>query len=341
MELHKIDQYWISLFLTAIILTINQTAKGAGAEGIGVNYGLLADNIPPPESVVAFLKSKNIQKVRLFDPNQNVLTALRGSGLDVVIGVGNEDIERLANDMSFAASWIMNNVAPHIPNVNFKCIAVGNEVSPDSLLHVTPAMKNLDAALKAINHAIPVSTAIEMRMLSSSYPPSSGAFSSQFMADIVAFLAANSYPLLANVYPYYGYDPKYVRLEYAMFTAREVVVQDGPYGYKNLFDAMVDSLYWALEKVGGNTVKIIVTECGWPSAGNGDIATIENARTFNNNLIAHVLSNSGTPKRPGQNIETYIFALFNEDLKAVGFEQHWGLFYPNTTEVYPVNFSPQ
>eukprot|EP00253_Pinus_taeda_P010649 PITA_10649 len=111
--------------------------------------------------------------------------------------------------------------------------------------------------------------------------------------------------------------------------------------YTNLFDAIVDTIISAMENLGYDNIPLIVTESGWPSGGNINVATIEYARTYNNNLIRHVLSNAGTPKRPGRSIETYIFALFNEDKPSQDdTERHYGLFYPNKSPVYEVNFSP-
>ena len=72
-----------------------------------------------------------------------------------------------------------------------------------------------------------------------------------------------------------------------------------------------------------------------------NVATVENAKTYNNNLISHVLSNAGTPKKPGTSIDMYIFTLFNEDQKLGDeVEHHFGLFYPNKMHVYNANFSP-
>ena len=116
-------------------------------------------------------------------------------------------------------------------------------------------------------------------------------------------------------------------------------MRDGELEYKNLFDAITDAVYSALERAGGGaSVKVVVTESGWPSKENGDTATIENAWMYNNKLIEHVSAGGGTPKRPGEAIEAYLFAIFNEDLKPIGTEQNFGLFYPNTTEVYHVDF---
>lgn len=104
-----------------------------------------------------------------------------------------------------------------------------------------------------------------------------------------------------------------------------------------MFDAMVDAIHAALEKAGGPDIKVIVSETGWPTVGNTD-ASIKNARIYNNNLIKHVSSGQGTPRRPGKELEAYIFALFNENLKPEGVEQNWGLFYPNMTQVYHLDF---
>jgi exo-beta-1,3-glucanase (GH17 family) len=103
---------------------------------------------------------------------------------------------------------------------------------------------------------------------------------------------------------------------------------------------MVDTLLSAMEALGYPNVPIVITESGWPSAG-ADVATVENAQAYNNNLIQHVLSNAGTPKRPGTSIETYIFALFNENKKEdPETERNFGIFNPDKSPAYSVNFSP-
>jgi hypothetical protein len=162
------------------------------------------------------------------------------------------------------------------------------------------------------------------------------------MSDVLNFLVENGSPFMANVYPYfsYNYNKAQISLDYALFRSSDPVVNDEGRLYKSLFDAQVDSLVSAMEKSGHPDIPIVITESGWPSAGS-EAATVENAKTYTNNLIKHVLSNAGTPKRPGRNIESYIFALFNENLKGGDEpERHFGLFYPDQNPVYSVNFSP-
>ncbi|KAL5550992.1 hypothetical protein UlMin_001168 [Ulmus minor] len=277
---------------------------------------MLGDNLPPPSEVISLLNSKNITKTRLFNPNQEALQALQNSGVEVILGTLNQDIQTLATNPSFALNWLQTNVIPFAETVKFRCISVGNEVIPSNLApFVFPAMQTLKAALLESNLEINVTT---------------------------CFLVENQSPLLVNIYPYFAYiyEQQEIALAYALFNSSEVVVRDGDFEYYNLFDAMIDAVYSALEKIGGESVEILVSESGWPSNENGEIATIENAKMYNNNLIRHVLRGNGTPKRKGKSIEGFVFAIFNENLKPPGTEQNFGLFYPNMTEVYHVAFHP-
>jgi exo-beta-1,3-glucanase (GH17 family) len=71
-------------------------------------------------------------------------------------------------------------------------------------------------------------------------------------------------------------------------------------------------------------------------------ATIANAKAYNNYLINRVLSGkTGTPHRPDADMDIYIFALFNENLKGQGpddVEQYFGLLCPDMTKVYEFDF---
>lgn len=302
------------------------------------------DNLPTAPAVISLYRSHNITKLRLFDPDAAALAALRSSGIGVILGCYNEDLQHLAGDSSFASAWVAANVLPYAADVNFQHIGIGNEVIPGDLAaYVLPAMRNVAAALHASGIPVPVTTAVSTEVLGTSYPPSQGAFSekaSQVMGPIVSYLASTNASLLVNVYPYFAYagNSGEVRLDYALFTASDVVVQDGSLGYSNLFDAMVDSVNSAIEKAGGSGLPVVVSETGWPSAGGENGATVDNARIYNNNLIQHVNKGTGTPKFPGRGLEVYMFAMFNENLKPAGTERNFGMFYPDMTEVYHVEF---
>lgn len=313
---------------------------------IGVCNGQLGNNLPSNQEIVDLYKSNGIQIMRMYNPNQEALEALRGSNIELVLGIPNDDLQHLANDTAFASKWVRDNVRNYYPSVKFRTIVVGNEVNPifgfptaSLAQYVLFAMSNIyDAIVDAgLKDQIKVSTATSLALLSNSYPPSRGSFegaSRTFMAPIINFLNNTNNPLLVNIYPYFSHlnNPQGVSLPYALFNSRGVVVQDGGLSYRNLFDAMLDATYSAVEKAGGLNVEIVVSETGWPSAG-GTAASVENAGTYYKNLLNHV--KGGTPKRPGRAIETYLLAMFDENLR-VGpeSEKHFGLFLPNKQRKY-------
>jgi len=313
----------------------------ADAESIGVCYGVIADSLPSKQEVVDLYKSNGIGKMRIYFPEAETLEALRGSGIELIMDVAKESLQSMT-DPNAATDWVSKNVLPYAQDVNFKYISVGNEIRPNynEAQYILPAMTNIQNAISAANlqGQIKVSTAIDSSLLSNTYPPDNGVFNSEsYVKPIIEFLKSNGAPLLANVYPYFAYiNPNnHITLEYALFT------QQGPnsVGYQNLFDAMLDSTYAALEKVGAPDVKIVVSESGWPSEG-GDGASAQNAATYYANLIKHAKGGSGTIKRPGGSIETYLFAMFDENKKeGEESERHFGLFTPDKSPKYQISFN--
>ncbi|CAI0474581.1 unnamed protein product, partial [Linum tenue] len=314
---------------------------------IGVCNGRVADNLPPEGEVVAFYTANGITKMRIYEPDQFTLQALNNTSIELALDVPNEVIPTLAGDPAAATAWVQTNVISYTPSVQFRYIVVGNEVMPTDPISqsVLPAMHNIQNALAQSPAAaaanVKVSTTIRVDLLGTTYPPSAGAFADSataYVVPIVQFLAANGAPLLANVYPYFAYigSSGQVALDYAIFgTGGRVVVHDGVLGYQNLFHAMVDSVYAALEKAGAPNLQVVVSETGWPSAGN-DGATPENAAAYYLGLTNGTVT-SGTPKRPGQPVETYLFAMFDENQKpGAASEQHFGLFTPDKQPKYPL-----
>ena len=79
--------------------------NGAGAEGIGINYALLGNNLPSLDNMVALLQSRKITTFRLLDPNHAVLAALNNSSIVVIRGTLNNDHSTI-----FATTWVRTNV---------------------------------------------------------------------------------------------------------------------------------------------------------------------------------------------------------------------------------------
>ncbi|GKV19695.1 hypothetical protein SLEP1_g29922 [Rubroshorea leprosula] len=276
---------------------------------IGVCYGRLGSNLPVPREVVAaFYKWNNIQRMRLYDPDLDVLQALRGSNIEVMLGVSNSDFQYIAVSQDNADTWIQNNVRDY-DSIKFWYIVVGN-------------LAELD---------IKVSTATDTKAIGSYFPSSNGSFRSEYkpMLDpVIHFLVNSSAPLLVNLHPYSTYITAPMSLVSILLSSHLhhlcswIVI----YNTRNIFDALLDTIYATLKRSNGGSLDVVVSESGWPSAG-GMAATTEFAGTYKFNLLQHV--KWGTLKKPGRPVETYIFAMFDENNKEPEFEKHWGLFLPN------------
>lgn len=204
-------------------------------------------------------------------------------------------------------------------------------------------MQTLHAALVGadLHRRIKVSTPHSLGVLSSSSPPSSGRFKQENLASIkqlLGFLRATGSPFMINPYPFFGYSGD--TLNYAMFRPNSGVFDEmSKKKYTNMLDAQLDATYTAMKEIGFSDVEIVIAETGWPSKGDpGKTGVdIESAREFNSKLIKHVMSGLGTPLMPNRTIETYVFALFNENLKpGPTSERNFGLFKPDMTPVYDV-----
>jgi hypothetical protein len=155
-------------------------------------------------------------------------------------------------------------------------------------------MENVYSALAAagLGQYIKVTTAISQATIAVHVPPSAGDFADgdkPFLLPVLQFLQRTGAPLLANLYPYfvYIYNPGAMDISFALFTASGTVVQDGEYGYQNMFDATVDAVHAAVDRLLGvsGSVGVAVAETGWPSTG-GEVASVENARAYNQNLVS-------------------------------------------------------
>ncbi|KAI5566005.1 hypothetical protein BDE02_14G157500 [Populus trichocarpa] len=339
-----------------LLLSFLQTVKIANSQSfIGINYGQVADNLPPPSSTAKLLQSTSIQKVRLYGSDPAIIKALANTGIGIVIGTANGDIPGLASDPNFAKSWINTNVLPFYPASNIILITVGNEVmtsNDQNLMNkLLPAMQNVQNALNdaSLGGKIKVSTVHSMGVLKQSEPPSSGSFDPSYgdlMKGLLEFNSANGSPFAINPYPYFAYrsDTRPETLAFCLFQPNAGRMDGNTkIKYMNMFDAQVDAVYSALNSMGFKNVEIVVAETGWPYKGDDNEVgpSIENAKAYNGNLIAHLRSLVGTPLMPGESVDTYLFAFYDEDLikPGPGSERSSGLFKTGVTMVYDVGLS--
>ncbi|KAH9322170.1 hypothetical protein KI387_016809, partial [Taxus chinensis] len=328
---------------------------------VGINYGRVADNLPPPSVAVDLIQQLKAGYVKIYDADAEVISAFSDTGLPLVITVRNEDISNISSSPLIADQWIQTNVLRHYPSVLICTIMVGNEVLSSAnaiaIAHLlVPAMTNIQSALVDHNlgDAIKVTTSLAMDVFGTTYPPSAGAFREEVvelvmqpMLDLIA--RTNSYVFL-DVYPFFAWGANTdsdISLDYALLNnPAAITVDDQGLGYSNMLDSQVDAAVAAMEKLGHPDVALVISETGWPSKGDDGQrgATLGNAALYNQNLVRKALANppAGTPRRPNTLIPVFIFSLFNENQKpGPSTERNWGLFYPDGTPIYPMVLSTE
>lgn len=342
-----------------VVILANITIDGRGVEGLGVNWGTQATHKLPAKTVVEMLKENGIQKVKLFDTADSTMSALAGSGIEVMVAIPNDQLSSLTS-FSRAEDWVKRNLTRYNfdGGVNIKYVAVGNEPFLSSyngsFLNVTlPALQNIQRALNKAGVGDSIKATVPLNADVYNSPennpvPSAGRFRtdiSELMTQIVQFLNENKAPFTVNIYPFlslYGNDN--FPFDYAFFDGVSSPILDPATGiqYSNVFDANFDTLVAALRAAGYGDMTILVGEVGWPTDGDKN-ANTGNAYRFYNGLLQRLASNKGTPLRPGY-IEVYLFGLIDEDAKSIApgnFERHWGIFRYDGQPKFAMDLSGQ
>ncbi|KAA8540062.1 hypothetical protein F0562_026754 [Nyssa sinensis] len=205
-------------------------------------------------------------------------------------------------------------------------------------------MQTLHTALvgESLDRRVKVSTPHSLGILSSSSPPSTGKFRQGYdihvLKPLLSFLRATNSPFMINAYPFFGCSAD--TLNYALFRPNSGVFDEmTQLTYANMLDGQLDAVFLAMKLLGFTDIEIVIAETGWPSSGDAGQVGVdaESAAEYNGKLMKHVTSGVGTPLMPNRTFETYIFALFNEDLKpGPTSERNFGLFQPDMTPVYNI-----
>ncbi|KAG9150887.1 hypothetical protein Leryth_003014 [Lithospermum erythrorhizon] len=203
-------------------------------------------------------------------------------------------------------------------------------------------MKTIHQALKIANldKDIQVSTPHAMTIINGTYAPSTGRFvgkNKEILEPMLEFHNQTNSPFMICPYPFFNLAPD--NINYALYKPNAGVFD--PFtkkNYTNMFDAEMDAVYSAMKALGYGDVEIVVAETGWPSMGDPNQLGVsyDNAVWYNKQVIKHVSSGVGTPLMPKRTFETYIFGLFNENLKPTVSERNFGLFKPDFSPVYDV-----
>ncbi|GJP33524.1 hypothetical protein CLOM_g9597 [Closterium sp. NIES-68] len=359
---HLVGLGCLAPFLFQSFLLVLVSAESFDASSIGVCWGRVAWQPLAPRIVVKLLQDNKINKVKLFNADPHVMKALVGSKLEVTVMVANELLNDMAMNPKKAQDWVDYNVKRYAfpGGVDIRYVSVGNEPflrwdNGEYNLVLAPAVQNIYDALKAdgLDHKVKVTVAFNADVMGTSYPPSKASFRQDIanqMRRIVSLFSETGAPFSVNIYPFLN-----LYQQPGVFTMGDIFLDrpnernftDPGTGlvYTNVFDSTHDAILTALSRLGFPDLQVIIGEIGWPSDGQGSLNPYANnayAQEFNNAIIQHMLSGSGTPLRPGKQIGGFIFGLLDEDMKSTlpgTFERHWGIFRADGTVKYNLDLT--
>ncbi|KAF2288804.1 hypothetical protein GH714_014274 [Hevea brasiliensis] len=105
----------MSAFKAAFLCLVVVSGSCLVAESaIGVNWGTLSFRKLNPFTVVDMLKGNKIEKVKLFDADPDVLRALMGSGIQVMVGIPNEMLAAISFSTAVSDLWVRQNVSRYV-----------------------------------------------------------------------------------------------------------------------------------------------------------------------------------------------------------------------------------
>ncbi|WJX58815.1 hypothetical protein P8452_44229 [Trifolium repens] len=347
------NTFTFSLYL---LLSLLLTTTTTSLPTIGVTYSTTTTTAqsptppspPPQDRITTAMQNLKLTSLRLEEPNPTIIRSLLYTNISLFLTIPNYMVNPIANNRSIARAWIYTHVLPFYPRAKITTISVGNaflDVYPESINNLLPAITNVHVSLRDLGiRKISVSTSFSfVTTVSSPFPPSSATFQEppgvNLIGPLLQFLSDTNSSFLINLYPYnlYRLRPE-IPLGIALFQEHPFNFRDDfttGVRYRNLFDIMVDAVVSSMAFAGYETIPVIVTETGWPSAGNELDANSGYAEIYLRGLVKHLKSGAGTPLLKDGVKAVYLYELFDKD----GSGRNWGILYPNGSTKYRIDFS--
>ena len=68
-----------------------------------------------PLDVINLIKSNDISRIRLFNADPEALAPFVGTGIELMVGVPNENLTALASgDVNYALEWLQTNILAYV-----------------------------------------------------------------------------------------------------------------------------------------------------------------------------------------------------------------------------------
>ncbi|KAL3632522.1 hypothetical protein CASFOL_025506 [Castilleja foliolosa] len=331
------------------LLTTSKVVDGA----IGITWGRQSVQRLVPSLVVDLILQNGVRNARIYSSQTDILEAFSGSGINLNIGLFNVAVI-LDNNTAF--DWVQEKVVKNYVTANIRRIFIGNYVfkSGDNYQRIrNDAMTTLEVIQYALNRAghgdIKAALTHDTPVLKDNPTrPSEAEFKTDLVVDmsrVLNTLKANNSPFVIKIFPALfvlnNNMPPIFAFPDNNDSATFVKDINGAV-YTHAFDFIYDSFLWALEKAGAGDLEVVVDQLCWPTDGfpGGNFSAAER---FYRVLLPRVVSNRGTPKRPGRPIEVYVHSLSDETRIPI-FEpwgRHWGIYRSNGEPKYKIDLTGQ
>ncbi|KAL0359582.1 UNVERIFIED_CONTAM: Glucan endo-1,3-beta-glucosidase 5 [Sesamum angustifolium] len=339
----------MNLSLAYIILVLYSTTFVADA-AIGINWGRQTAQKLVPSMVVDLILQNGIKHARVYSTQKDILEAFVGSGIDLSISIFGYPEVRTPET---AKKWLQAR-SKFFDSCNISRVYIGNHVFKDGITNKTKlnmSMMALESVQNALNEAgygrVKVTLPCPEGVLINITRPSEAEFRPEIKVEMVStlrFLQANNAPFVVDIFPIShvidnGWD---VSFAFPDNKSTHVVTDINGAVYTNVFEFMHDAFAWALRKAGAPDIKIVVGQVGWPTDGYPGV-NVSTAERFYKHLLPYVVSNKGTPMRPGAPIDTYVHALTDENKMSFfyPFARHWGIYASNGEPKYKIDLTGQ
>jgi hypothetical protein len=100
--------------MTLLFIIIFFLSMASCGYGVGVKWGTMATHQLPPNNVVKMLQENGFDKLKLFDADEWVMTALLGTDIEVMLAIPNNMLEEISKDPKVADSWVYENVTSYL-----------------------------------------------------------------------------------------------------------------------------------------------------------------------------------------------------------------------------------
>ncbi|KAG8372032.1 hypothetical protein BUALT_Bualt12G0024500 [Buddleja alternifolia] len=311
---------------------------------IGINWGRTSAQRIVPSQVVDLLLQNGISAARIYTSQPDIIRAFHGSGIDLTVSSFNT---LGFNTVDAAKVWVQEKFVPFADTI--RNIYVGSFVFLENKDAVFDSMMNIHNALQDFGLSkIKVNMPQSHLMLKPNLTrPSDGEFVDEIkdvFDRLFRYLEENNTPLVMEIIPLkfiieYNYD---LSFGFADNKSTNVITDINGFVYTNVIEFLYDSFVWALKKAGHPNLKLVIGQVGWPTDGYPG-ANTSMAERFYKTLLPFVMSNKGTPMRPGAPIDTYIHCLQDENRMMFRdpYSRHWGIYRGNGEPKFKIDLSGQ